>query len=113
MLIVNVGVQGMTKVRYRGGDKPDCSFVIEHKTFPTNVPVECSDEMAVGLLKKYNNPNMAIVFRSADGFALSETPVVPVFPYDAEEPQPVEPIKESPKLDTVFIPKRRGRPRKQ
>lgn len=122
MLVVNVGVQGITRVRYRGGNGADKGFVVEHKHFPPLTPVECSKEMATGLLKKYNNPTMAIIFRMAEGFALSDAPVVPLFSYDAElvdgekiaqsenEKESIQPVV---KFENVFVSKRRGRPKKK
>jgi hypothetical protein len=73
MLIVNIGSQGFSKTR--NGDK---GTVLESKSFPPNIPVECSKEMALGLLKKYNNPTMAIIMRSAEGFSLADNPTVPI-----------------------------------
>jgi hypothetical protein len=95
MLIVNIGSQGFTKVLH--GEK---GAVIETKEFLPNIPVDCSKEMGIGLLKKYNNPTMQIIMRSAEGFALSENPVTPI-------------ISKEEKVNPPVIIKKRGRPRKQ
>jgi|WetSurMetagenome_2_1015567.scaffolds.fasta_scaffold02369_7 hypothetical protein len=113
MLIVNIGEQGFTKVIH--GEK---GAIRETKHFPPNVPVECSAEMAVGLLKKYNNPTMKIIMRSAEGFALIDPPVVPIIPatdeplIDGEEDEPI--AADDPMRGHIAQKKKqkRGRPRK-
>ena len=102
MLIVNIGEQGFTKCLY--GEK---GAVRETKHFPPNVPVECSAEMATILLKKHNDPTKKIIMRSAEGFALSDNPVLPIV--ETQEDGPIEPVTPA---DPV-VPKRRGRPAKK
>ena len=58
MVVMNCGTQGMNKFRMQG------RTVLEKKTFPPFVAVECSREMGEALLKKHSNPNMAIFFRN-------------------------------------------------
>jgi hypothetical protein len=101
MLLVNVGTQGFTKIR--NGEK---GAVLETKHFPPNIPVECSDEMGKDLLKKYNNPTMQIIMRSAEGFALSDNVVVPVVTeQDGQTSFEIE--------QPGIFQKKRGRPRKK
>jgi hypothetical protein len=104
MIVVNVGECGITKVL--SGEK---GAVREKRFFPPNIPVECSHEMAVGLLKKYNNPTMKIIFRSAEGFALTESEALPIFDTEIGEVAPESAEVEEP----VAEKKKRGRPAKK
>lgn len=79
LLIVNAGVNGITKVwNHLTGEK-------EQKLFPPNIPIECSEEMGEYLLRKFCDPQMAIYFKSADGAALVSAPIEPDEPPTSEE----------------------------
>ncbi len=83
MLVVNVGVQGMRKtLRHIDG--------LEERIFEPNVVVRCSIEMGEYLLKKYCDPTMAIVFRLAEGEALSLPSLTPAATASPEPPDPNE-----------------------
>lgn len=83
MLIVNAGTNGMKRtIIHKDGTRED-------KTFPPNVPVDCSEEMGEYLLAKYCDPTMAVFFRKADGNALNVAPVDRA-PSDEELDQEIE-----------------------
>ena len=98
MLVVNIGTQGITKVRYKGGNDPDKGFVVEHKHFPPDVPVECSEEMGKNLLAKYSNPTMAVYFKShEDALVDASKPMNLTMPDDTSAE-----IEEEPKRRPLF-----------